>query len=216
MKSRGAVLSVAALAFGTFVSLTSAAYAADLAGWHGTRWGMTAAEVDAALGDAVQPVDPPLLYGGASATREIPEVDVAGYAYRALLQFSNDDGRLQQVLLERSRLPDAPKAYTAALDGFTRDYGAPTLICNSPRTGEHTSPIIRERVWRLATTTLHLVFIDFSGGSMQYDSLQDIDPLVPERERRLHSTRSYPQRLLVRYHPGGRDDLMSEGCGRGD
>ena len=214
MSSRSAALYVAALAVATLVTLTHAATAADLAGWHGTAWGMATAEVDAALGDVVKPVEPPLVYGGAQATREIPETDVAGYGYRALLQFSNEGGRLQQVLLERSRLPDAPKAYAAALDAFSRDYGAPTLVCNSPRTGEHTSPITRERVWRLATTTLHLVFIDFSGGSLQYDSLQDIDPLVPEFQRRLHSTRSYPQRLLVRYHPSGRDDLMSKDCGR--
>jgi hypothetical protein len=214
VKSRGAILHVAALAIGTLVILIHAASAADLAGWHGTAWGMSAAEVDAALGDAVKPVDPPLVYGGASAAREVPDVDVAGYGYRALLQFSSDDGRLQQVLLERSRRPDASKAYAAALDAFITAFGEPTFVCNSPRTGEHASPITRERVWRLPTTTVHLVFIDFSGGSLQYDSLQDIDPLVPERERRLHSTRSYPQRLLVRYHPSGRDDLLSEGCGR--
>jgi hypothetical protein len=199
---------------GALVTLTHAAYAADLAGWNGTAWGMTAAEIDVALGDAVKPVDPPLVYGGASATREIPEFDVAGYFYRALLQFSNDDRRLQQVLLERSRRSDAPKAYAAALDAFITAFGEPMFVCNSPRTEEHTSPITRERVWRLPATTLHLVFLDFSGGSLQYDSLQEIDPLVPEFQRRLHSTRSYPQRLLVRYHPSGRDDLMSEGCGR--
>lgn len=189
------------------------AHGADLPGWAGTRWGMTAGEADAALGTAIEAVDPPLVYGGAKATREVPEAEIAGYPYRALLQFSDEDGTLQQVLLERSRKPAAPKAYVAALDVFTRDYGEPSLVCDSPRTGAATSPITRERVWRLPTTTIHLVFIDFSGGSMQYDPAQEIDPLVPEFRRRLHSTRSYPQRLLIRYHPSARDDLMSEGCG---
>lgn len=189
-------------------------HAADLPGWVDTRWGMTAGEADAALGDAIEPVDPPLLYGGAKATREVPEAEVAGYPYRALLQFSDANGELQQVLLERSRQPAAPRAYVAALDGFTAAFGEPTLVCDSPRTGAATSPITRERVWRLPTTTIHLVFIDFSGGSMQYDPSQEIDPLVPEFQRRLHATRSYPQRLLIRYHPSERTDLMSADCGR--
>jgi len=205
VKKRGDVLNFAALAFGALAILTTAASAADLEGWHGTAWDMSAAEVDTALGDAVKPVDPPLVYGGAHASRTVPEVDVAGYGYRALLQFADADGRLQQVLLERSRLPDASEAYAAALDANTRDYGEPTLVCHSP--------IAHERVWRLPTTTIHLVFLDFSGGSMRYDPSQEIDPLVPDIERRQHSRRSYPQRLLIRYHPSERDDLMSEGCG---
>lgn len=206
----GAMLSISLLALG----IGGDVHAADLAGWNGTRWGMSAAEVDAALGAAVQPVDPPLVYGGAHAAREIPAVDVDGYAYRALLQFDDETGSLQQVLLERSRLPDAPRAHGAALDLLAAEHGAPDLVCESPREGAVASPVQRERVWRAGPTTIHLVFVDFTGGSMRYDSLEEIDPLVPDLERRLHSRRSYPQRLLIRYHPSQRTDLMSRGCGR--
>jgi hypothetical protein len=182
-------------------------------GWNGTRWGMSPAEIDAALGEAVQRVEPPLRYAGASARRALPEVDVAGYAYRALLQFADEDGGLQQVLLQRDRRLDAPRAFAAALAAFTAAHGAPDLVCDSPRTGPDTSPIVRERVWREGATTVHLVFLDFTGDSMRYDPMQEIDPLVPDLERRLHARRSYPQRLLIRYHPSGRSDLMSQGCG---
>jgi hypothetical protein len=195
------------------VAIARVSLAADAHDWTGTRWGMSAPEVDAALGEAVAPVDPPLVYGGAKATREVPVSDVAGYPYRALLQFGEADGALQQVLLERNRRPDAPKAYVAALEAFTAAYGEPALVCDSPRTGPATSPITRERVWRLSATTIHLVFIDFSGGSLQYDD-REIDPLVPAFQRRLHATRSYPQRLLIRYHASDRNDLMARGCGR--
>jgi hypothetical protein len=203
----------AAAALFLSLALTGAAVADDRGGWNGTSWGMSTVEVDAALGDAVRIIDPPLVYGGAQALRTVPDIEVGGYTYRALLQFADSDGGLQQVLLQRSRLPEAPKAYAAALDALTAEHGEPALVCDSPHSGAATSPISRERVWRAGATTIHLVFIDFSGGSMQYDSLQDIDPLVPDRERRLHSTRSYPQRLLIRYHPSERTDLMSKGCG---
>lgn len=196
-----------------FFFLTSTAATDDVAGWNATRWGMSVAEVDAALGNAVRPVDPPLVYGGAYASRAVPAVEIAGFDYRALLQFDDGNGGLRQVLLERSRRPDAPRAYRAALDALTAAHGEPDLVCDSPHAGADTSPISRERVWRAGETTIHLVFVDFTGGSMQYDSLREIDPLVPDRERRLHSRRSYPQRLLIRYHPSGRTDLMSRGCG---
>lgn len=89
---------------------------------------MDAAEVDAVLGEAVRPLDPPLRYGGAQATREVSAIEVGG-------------------------------------------------------------------------------------GWMRYDPAQEIDPLVPDIQRRLHARRSYPQRLLVRYYPSARTDLMSESCG---
>mgnify|MGYP001434037729 CR=1 FL=1 len=174
---------------------------------------MSATEVDAVLGDAVQAIEPPLVYGGAHASREIRSVEFAGFDYRALLQFNDENGGLQQVLLERDRGPEAPGAYIAARDALTAEHGEPVLVCDSPRRGPRTSPISRERVWRAGATTIHLVFLDFTGGTMRYDPAQEIDPLVPDLERRLHSRRSYPQRLLIRYHPSGRDDLMSPGCG---
>lgn len=193
--------------------LLNDAVAADLRGWNEARWGMSAAEIDATLGDAVRTVEPPLVYGGAHASREIPAVDVAGFAYRARLQFDDASGGLQQVLLERSRLPDAPRAYRAARHALAAEHGDPDLVCDSPRAGSDSSPVSRERIWRAGATTIHLVFVDFSGGTLRYDSLQEIDPLVPDRDRRLHSRRSYPQRLLIRYHPSARTDLMSRGCG---
>ena len=185
----------------------------DLAGWDRTRWGMTAAAIDPLYAPKIRPVDPPIDYGPSQATRVLQGLDFAGFAWRALLQFDREKQGLLQVMLERGRLPYAPKAFEAAMAELEALYGAPDLVCDSPKSGA--SAQYRERVWRLATTSIHLVFLDIGGGELQYDVF-DWPPSPAEQAwpQRFHGRGSYPQRLLIRYHPTARTDLFMLGCGR--
>jgi hypothetical protein len=185
------------------------AQGADLAGWGETRWGMTNADLDALFGPRLQTVDPPLVYHEATVGRFLPETAFGGFPYRALFQM-DAQGRLQQVLLERRNTQATPAAFQAAADELRDRHGAPTRVCDTPQTGAESSPIERERVWSLPTTTIHLSFLDYRGGILYHDPQQEIDPLVSELETRLHARRSLPRRLLIRYHPTARKDLMGE------
>jgi hypothetical protein len=185
----------------------------DIAGWDQTRWGMTAAAIDPLYAPKIRPVDPPIDYGPSQATRVLQGLDFAGFAWRALLQFDREKQGLLQVMLERGRLPYAPKAFEAAMAELEALYGAPDLICDSPKSGA--SAQYRERVWRLATTSIHLVFLDIGGGELQYNVLDwPPNPLEQAWPQRFHGRGSYPQRLLIRYHPTARTDLFLPGCGR--
>ncbi len=171
---------------------------------------MNAVELDALYGPTLRRLDPPLRYGNAYVDRALPGVDIGRFAYVAQFQMNSDTGRLQQVLLERKRAGVTPKAFGAALEALESAYGPPDLVCDSPRRGAAASPIERERVWRGPTTTIHLSFLDFLGGVMLYDPSKDIDPRVPDIP--LYSSRSFPRKLLIRFHPTSRTDLMGEGC----
>ncbi|MFZ5792335.1 MAG: hypothetical protein ACOY3L_16710 [Pseudomonadota bacterium] len=176
---------------------------------------MSGREIGALYGARIERLEPPIEYGKAYADRVMRDVDLAGFAYRALFQLDVKTRRLVQVLLERRRLPNAPAAHEAALAALTQAYGPPTLVCDSPRTGAAASAIQRERVWRLPTTSIHLVYLDIGGGEMQEDwRMLPPDPLVPELERRLRGAGAYPKSLLVRFHPSDRRELFTPGCGR--
>lgn len=185
---------------------------ADLAGWDGTRWGMTEAELGALFGKRLRRVDPPLVYDDATVGRFLPEAEFGELPFRALFQM-DEEGRLQQVLLERRDAQATPAAFAAALDELQARYGEADLVCGTPARGPDTSPVERERVWILPTTTVHLSWLDYRGGILYHDPSQDLtDPLVPELEKRLYSRRSLPQRLLLRFHPTAREDLMRADC----
>jgi hypothetical protein len=197
----------------SFVATERARAREDIAGWDQTRWGMTAAAIDPLYAPKIRPVDPPIDYGPSQATRVLQGQDFAGFAWRVLLQFDRETRGLLQVMLERGRLPYAPKAFEAAQAELEARYGAPDLVCDSPKTGA--SAQYRERVWRLATTSIHLVFLDIGSGELQYDVFDwPPDPLEQAWPRRFHGRGSYPQRLLIRYHPTARTDLFMPGCGR--
>lgn len=187
----------------------------DFPGWDRTRWGMTAAEIDKLYGAALQKVEPPIEFGSSAASRIWRELDFAGFAWRALFQFDRESHGLVQVMLQRSRLPDAPKAYEAALAALQSRYGPPDLVCGSPGGGASSSAQARERVWRLPTSSIHLVFLDIGGGELQYNVFDW--PPTPSQgawPQRFHGRGGYPQRLLIRYHPTARNDLFLPGCGR--
>ncbi|WP_119460712.1 hypothetical protein [Rhodospirillaceae bacterium SYSU D60014] len=184
---------------------------ADVSGWGETRWGMTNADLDAQFGERLRTIDPPLVYHEATVGRSLPETEVGGFSYRALFQM-DAQGQLQQVLLERRNAQATPAAFQAAVDELRNRHGQPDRVCDTPRTGAESSPIERERLWVLPTTTIHLSFLDYRGGILYRDPQQDIDPLVSELESRLYARRSLPRRLLIRYHPTDRADLMGEGC----
>jgi hypothetical protein len=176
---------------------------------------MSGSELDALYGARIERLAAPIEYAGAYADRALRNVALAGFSYRALFQFDRKTGRLTQVLLERRRLPNAAAASAAAFAAFEKAYGPPTLVCDSPKAGVAASAIQRERVWRLPTTAIHLVYLDIGGGEMHEDwRLLPPDPLVPELERRLRGAGAYPKSLLVRFHPSDRRDLFMPGCGR--
>lgn len=176
---------------------------------------MSGPQLDQLYGVRIERLARPIEYGNGYADRVLRKVDVAGFAYRALFQLDEKTRRLTQVLLERRRLPSAPAAYAAALAAFSQAYGPPTLVCDSPMTGAAASAIQRERVWRLPSTAIHLVYLDIGGGEMHEDwRLLPPDPLVPEIERRLRGAGAYPKSLLIRFHPSDRRDLFLPGCGR--
>jgi hypothetical protein len=184
---------------------------ADLAGWGETRWGMTTAELDALFGDRLRRIDPPLVYAQATVGRMLPQAEFGGIAFRALFQM-DESGRLQQVLLERRNAKATPPAFEAALTALRDRHGEADRVCGTPAAGAESSPVEREWVWALPTTTIHLSYLDYRGGILYHDPSQDIDPLVPEFETRLYARRSLPRRLLLRFHPTAREDLMNDDC----
>lgn len=187
----------------------------DLAGWDQTSWGMKAPALDKLYAPALVTVDPPIDYGSNLASRALRNLDFAGFGWRVLFQFDREKQGLAQVMLERNRLGFAPKAYDAALAELEARYGPPDLVCDSPHGGVGSSAKHQESVWRLATTSIHLVFLDIGSGELQYNVLQwPPDPQNEAWPPRFHGRGSYPQRLLIRYHPTARTDLFLPGCGR--
>lgn len=174
---------------------------------------MTVAEIDALYGSRLRILDPPLRYGGAYVSRALPGAALGGDAYLAQFQMNGRTGRLQQVLLDRRGAGVTPKAFAAALGALESRYGAPTLVCDSPRSGTGTSPVERERVWRLPTTTIHLSYLDFLQGVMLYDPSKAFDPRAPDTP--VYRPRSFPRRLLIRFHPSDRADLRGGDCRAG-
>lgn len=187
----------------------------DLPGWDQTSWGMKPADVDKLYGSALQKVEPPIEFGSSEASRVWRDLEFAGFTWRVLFQFDSKSHGLVQVMLQRSRLPNAPKAYEAALAALQSRYGPPDLVCGSPQGGASASAQARERVWRLPTSSIHLVFLDIGGGELQYNVF-DWPPAPSEGAwpQRFHGRGNYPQRLLIRYHPTARNDLFLPGCGR--
>jgi hypothetical protein len=184
----------------------------DLAGWDRTRWGMTPSDLERRFGPALETASPPIDYGASEASRVLRRLEFAGFAWRVLFQFDRGKHGLEQVMLERSQLPYAPKVFEAALTALEASYGPPDLVCDSP---PGSSAKHLERVWRLATTSFHLVALNIGSGELQYDVLQwPPDPQNGAWPRRFHPNRSYPQRVLIRYHPTARIELFLPGCGR--
>jgi hypothetical protein len=178
----------------------------DLAGWRGTRWGMTASEVEAALGGGAERLSGRWLYGGAYAELAVKPVEIGGVTFTAFLQMNAQTDRLQQVLLERRRVGAFPAAFEKLLDALEETYGPPSAGCAEAKRGGQ--PLDYEMTWRFPTTTIHAKFLDFSTTAIfSRDPEAGRDPLINEREVRRNLRRFMPRRILLRFHDAARKDL---------
>ena len=184
----------------------AAAAPEDLPGWEAARWGMTAAELEAAFGARLSPLPGRWIYGGAYARQAILKTSLGGLDFTAYFQMSETDDRLQQVLLERRQQQALPGSFEK-LQGQLEDlYGPASEACLL----SERNPTGLELVWRFPTTTVHATFLNFFSTSLLYfDPSLDIDPLRPSSEERVIRRRSLPRRITLRFHPSSRQDLMS-------
>ncbi len=192
--------------------LSAEAWAApdDVPGWEETRWGMTRAQLDAALGGQAEALSGRWLYGGAYAELTVREVVVGGLTFAAFLQMDNNSDRLRQVLLERRRVGATPAAFEQLLDSLERTYGTPSVVCAQDKTGGQ--PLDYQLIWRFPSTTIHVKFLDFSTTAVfRLDPQADVDPLVNKRDIRRNITRFMPRRILLRYHDA-RERTLDRGC----
>lgn len=171
----------------------------DLPGWNGTRWGMTAEELRAALGGRLSDLPGRWVYGGAYAELAVEDVEIGGLTFIAYLQMNAETDRLQQVLLERRRTGAVPRAFAQVIDALTERYGSPRGDCAQAKSGGE--PLDYRITWRFPSTTLHAKFLDFSTTAVfSRDPEAELDPLVIERKVRRNLRRFMPRRILLRFH----------------
>lgn len=187
-----------------FAAGSGAARPVDLPGWGDTRWGMDETALGAALGDRLQRLPGPLDYGDAYADRAIEGVEVGGVPFRAIFQINRSDGRLKQVLLEhRGAAVEDARAVIAATEAA---FGPPDRVCAA---GDEEASGRLELRWRFPTTSVHIVRLDFTRAPLLLDDPNSDDgPLVLGRERRRIDPGDLPRRLLIRYFPTARSDLV--------
>jgi hypothetical protein len=182
----------------------------NLPGWRDTRWGMTAEELESALGDGATRLPGRWLYSGAYADLAVRDVELAGLIFTAYLQMNAETDRLQQVLLERRRIGAVPAAFEQLVDSLMETLGPPATDCAQAKTGGQ--PLDYQLTWRFPSTTVHAKFLDFSTTAVfSRDPEAEIDPLVIERKVRRNIRRFLPRRILIRYHDAARRDL-DPGC----
>lgn len=184
--------------------------AADLPGWEATRWGMTAAQVEAALGGAAMRLPGRWRYGGAYADLAVRDVAVGGLAFTAYLQMNAETRRLQQVLLERRRVGAVPRAFEQVVEALEQTYGPPTAECAQAKRGGQ--PLDYRLTWRFPSTTLHATFLDFSTTAVfSRDPTAPHDPLIIEGDVRRNLHRFMPRRILLRFHDAD-NRALDPGC----
>lgn len=131
----------------------------DLVGWGDTRWGMTDAELNVALGASAQPYVPKEghEYTGVYVDRHVPGVSVASVAFNVLLQMDRESRTLVQVLFHSTLDPAGGMIeFNQVEEMLMRKYGTPTSR-TSPLAGIATS------TWLFPTTTIVLDQLGFSG-----------------------------------------------------
>ena len=184
---------------------------ADVADWDGVRWGMTAAQLQMALGPGLRRLQTRLEFRDASVGLALAGHKVAGHEFTALFQMDRAL-RLQQILLERRRGHATAIAFERLARDFARRFGPPTRGCDSRDKATPSAPVLRQRMWVRGATTMHLSLIDLTVGVMFDDSRLDIEPLLPAYKRRLYHRNLMARRLLIRYHPSARQDLVRLRC----
>ncbi len=183
---------------------------ADVLGWKAARWGMTSAELQAALPTGLTELPGRWEYGRAYADHAVFGTELGGLAFDAYFQMSKQTHRLQQVLLERRRVGATPAAFEQLLESLEQIYGPPDERCQQAKTGGQ--PLRYELLWRFPTTTLHAAFLDFSSTAVLHrDPRAPIDPLTSFRDERRINHRFVPRRILIRLHAAELTDLAG-GC----
>lgn len=192
-------------------SVTGAVAREDIAGWNGARWGMTAADIRGAFGEALTELPGRREYKNAHAELALLRHPAFGMTFDVYFQMNADTGRLQQVLLETGRGRAGPRDFLRLRERLEDRYGAPARVCvQKPEDG---TPASADALWRFPTTTVHAVFLDFySTALLFHDPNVDIDPLVPDHRTRTINPRFLPRRIVLRYHPSERRDLYTTFC----
>lgn len=219
-----AVLAVLAAGAATPAAAGESARSADLAGWRTARWGMDSAALDLAFGDALAALPQRRVWGGAHAVRYLPEVALGGVGFRAFFQMNDDDGRLQQVLLEPLRRGRPAARFGAVQAALESAYGPPDGRCIA---SDAAVPVSVTLSWRFATTTVHLVFFDYVSSAIIYEQpsrhgdRRGADSASDRANGSANRTgdaiagadaRTMPRGLRVRYHATARAELAPPGC----
>ena len=142
---------------------SSAALAAppdDLPGWRQARWGMTAAELEAAFRGEIKPAERGLDYNRLVVRQTIPRATVAGRPFIVLFQLDRKSGRLAQILLQfRGRRPTHTDS-VAVLQALEAELGRPLDGRHeSDYSGSFPSFSV-EWLWRFKTTSVRLRYTD--------------------------------------------------------
>lgn len=192
----------------SFLVLPSAldAVPADLQGWRGARWGMTADQLTEIFGSDLKHLPGRWDLGSAYADKALFEAEVGGLGFTVFFQMNKQNHRLQQVLLERRANQVTPKVYDAVLAALAEAYGPPEQHCIERHPDG--PPRRLSLRWRFPTTTLQVTWLDFLTTSALFeDPNRDRDLLVPFAKTRRINRRFLPRRLLIRFHPSDRRDL---------
>lgn len=136
--------------------LSSHAFAAeaDIRGWEGLTWGMTARQVESALPQAV-PLSPPWDFGPLYAERMVQNVVVGGIAFDLVPELARKDGTLVQLLFERRSPIPGPDELQSFVNDLHARLGPPAESC-AVASGLVT------RLWRFPSAQVALTAVDFS------------------------------------------------------
>lgn len=193
------------------LGLSPQAVAADVAGWREASWSMTAGELRRAFGEALTELPGRRIYKDAYAELAILGTEFLGVDFDVYFQMNVKTDRLQQVLLETGRRRAGPEAFATLQQRLRARHGKETRLCLDRLSAG--APAGAEAVWRFATTTIHAVFMDFYTRGMVFeDPNRDRDPLVPSFRTQRNNPRFLPRRIILRYHPTARADLMGHRC----
>lgn len=205
MKSRWTAIVLA----GVLLTLAAPAPApaADLATLSAIRWGMDAAELDRALGDADSRLPGRWDFGRYYADSSVEDVEVAGLPFRAFLQMDRQSGKLAQVLLERRGQQATPMVFEDIANALIGQFGQPS---ENRSDGNAAVPSSVRLVWKLPDMKINASFFDFRTSAIfSEDPNVEPDPLVPYSERRRNNPRTLPRRALIRFNP---PDCDGAGC----
>ena len=197
-----------AMAVGAIVTAGRAAEHAEVPGWPGVRWGMTTAELDAALKGRIRPLKGRLDYGASYAKRAVFDVKLGAAPFTAFFQMDRETNRLHQILLDMRRSRVSIRGYNDVLFALRGRYGPPTARCFE--LDEKDRPRTADVMWRLPTTTVRAVFLDFYSTAILFETANvDVDPLETYYSIRRVNARFLPRRILVRESPSESEASVS-------